>query len=86
MQSLPVSIKRRELCERFVDRTGLEYLLGNFFDDKDEEDVPISVKGANLPSIKSVKVVGCAAGSFDATKKSASSVNLFGLAEDEDVF
>lgn len=52
--------KRRELCERFVDLNGLECLLGNFFDDK-KDDVPmkhdVSVKGAHIPSIKSVKVV-----------------------------
>lgn len=82
--------KRRELCERFVNPSGLECLLGNFFEDKVDEDVPmkqnVSFKGANIPSIKSVKGVGCAAGSFDIAKKSASSVNLFGLAEADEVF
>ena len=81
--------KRRELCERFVDLNGLEYLLGNFFDDK-KDDVPmkydVSVKGANIPSIKSVKVVDSVAGSYDVMNKSASSVNLFGLAEADEVF
>lgn len=81
--------KRRELCERFVNLNGLEYLLGNFFDDK-KDDVPmkhdVSVKGANIPSIKLVKVVDSVAGSYNVANKSASYVNLFGLAEADEVF
>ena len=45
------------------------------------QSLAAAVKGANLPSTKSSKL-DMDNGSFDAAKKSASSVNLFGLSEE----
>ena len=85
--------KRRELCERFVDANGLDKLLGVFFDtdggqhneespdrkvQEDIEAIKSLKKGQDLPSIKNAKLSSYGTG----TRKSPSSVNLFGLTEE----
>ena len=90
--------RRRELCERFVDANGLDKLLGVFFDTDDggqhqevQEDIEainslaklVKRKGQNLPSTKSANKLDLHGTEIaSATRKSPSSVNLFGLTDE----
>ncbi|KAL7543171.1 hypothetical protein ACHAWF_007332 [Thalassiosira exigua] len=87
--------RRRELCERFVDARGLKCLLGTFFDEGSSDCVsecseepqndasPVrnlddSAKGAEIHSPKLCP----SDGDVGVAKKSASSVELFGLSDE----
>jgi hypothetical protein len=82
----------RNYFTRYSSPLEYEHEIIGYKDESDEEE-PVSdeqktleslaaaVKGANLPSTKNAKL-SSADGDFTATKKSASSVNLFGLTEE----